>query len=130
MEKYVFDALDEPQPEVYPNRHVTLFIYLNEDFEGGETVFPHAKGRGVHVPRPGMPECSEGLSVEPVAGDAVLFYSRLGNGDDDRLSVHGGCPPLSGTKYGANAFMWNVPHERGMRIWDEKGFCSAESCRL
>jgi len=130
--KSLSGIVHRPPPETHikdrqktqPNRHVTLFLYLNDDFEGGETVFPDAKDiekHGAKTPRPGMSECSRGLAVEPVAGGGALFYSKLGNGEMDHLSMHGGCPPLSGVKFGANAFMWDRPHEEGLAIWQEEG---------
>ena len=39
----------------------------------------------------------------------------------DELSMHGGCPPVTGIKFGANCFMWNVPYETGMRRWASEG---------
>jgi len=111
-------------PEVQPNRHVTMFLYLNADFEGGETVFPLAQNStktGTDGPRPGMEECSQGLAVVPVLGSGALFYSKHGDGRQDDLSMHGGCPPLTGTKFGANCFMWNVPFNDGYRIWQSHG---------
>ena len=112
---------------VEPNRHATMFLYLNDGFDGGETVFPLAKGSdgspvgtsGIH--RPGMPECSKGLAVKPVQGAAALFYSKLGDMRFDPLSMHGGCPPgRGGVKYGGNLFCWNVDSSQGYSMWKGK----------
>ena len=65
-----------------PNRRVmTALIYLNEEYEGGETSFPKA-----------------GLNVRGRKGDALVFVSALQNGDLDPLSEHAGLPVTSGTK--------------------------------
>lgn len=50
----------------------TFLIYLNDNFEGGETVFQN------------------GLSVLPKQGSLLLFYHPI---------VHSGAPILKGTKY-------------------------------
>jgi len=42
--KRCFQEVPEVPEEIEPNRHATLFLYLNEGFTGGETVFPYAKG--------------------------------------------------------------------------------------
>lgn len=44
-------------------------------------------------------DCRSRLAVRPYAGRAVLFYSQHPNGEEDKSSLHGGCPVLSGTKW-------------------------------
>merc|ERR1712039_50460 len=110
----VEDSGDTEAPErfVQPNRHVTMLVYLNEVQEGGETVFPKApvaKQNPKPIVRPGMPDCSRGLTVAPYALGAAMFYHKHGDGTNDPLSAHGGCPPLRGDKWAINSFMWNVP---------------------
>ena len=104
-----------PRKRVVPNRHVTVFHYLNTVERGGETVFPLAQrtewnGTDTWVPdpRPDVPECEEGLAVRPRKGDSAIFYSRHGDMRIDRLSQHGGCPPSEEghEKWGANSFSW------------------------
>ncbi|GMN59660.1 hypothetical protein TIFTF001_028752 [Ficus carica] len=54
-------------------RIATMLMYLSDNVEGGETYFPMA----------GTGECScggkmvKGLSVKPVKGDAILFWSMV-----------------------------------------------------
>ena len=63
-------------------RVATFLIYLNDDFEGGQTEFPAAplKYRG----RP---------------GDAILFYNVRPDGQPDPDSAHAGLPPTTGRKW-------------------------------
>lgn len=49
------------------------------------------------------------LATYPQKIQAVLFYSQTGTGKMDHMSRHGGCPVISGTKWGANLWVWNGP---------------------
>lgn len=101
-----------------PNRFVTLFLYLNDCPEGGETIFPYSNERLVTgIEREGMDECSDGLAVPPVKLTASLFYAQTPMNGLDPSSLHGGCPPAKGIKFGANSFMWNGDADEGANAW-------------
>jgi prolyl 4-hydroxylase len=77
-----------------PNRRVmTMLIYLNDDYEGGETAFPKA-----------------GLKVRGRKGDALFFVSALPNGDLDPMSEHAGLPVENGVKYLASRWIREGRH--------------------
>nr|CCA15840.1 conserved hypothetical protein [Albugo laibachii Nc14] len=103
-----------------PQRFVTLFLYLNNETKvGGETVFPFSTERysGEKIKRTGMSDCSRGLAVPPRPLHAALFYSQTPEGDTEAMSLHGGCPPEEGTKWGSNLFMWNADADDGSSVW-------------
>lgn len=71
------------------NRVATLIIYLNDDFEGGQTVFP-----------------SIGLTVQPKAGRCLYFTYPGGASDtSSQLTYHEATPVISGTKKIANLWL-------------------------
>ena len=77
-----------------PNRRVmTALIYLNEDYDGGETAF-----------------VKTGLKVRGRKGDAIVFVSALPGGDLDPMSEHAGLPVTSGTKYLASRWIREERH--------------------
>ncbi|KAE8694905.1 Prolyl 4-hydroxylase 1 [Hibiscus syriacus] len=86
-------------------RIATMLMYLSDDVEGGETYFPMA----------GTGDCNcggktvKGLSVKPIKGNAVLFWSMGLDGQSDPNSIHGGCEVLSGEKWSATKWMRQKP---------------------
>jgi hypothetical protein len=56
-----------------------LIIYLNDDFEGGETEFPELK-----------------LKIKPVKGKGILFHNTDDNQVIHKKSIHKGNEVLGG----------------------------------
>ena len=86
--------------------------------EGGETFFPRAlneHGKEYHPWNGDHEDCYRGLSVPPIRGNAVLFYSMVPDGRLDERSLHGGCKPRGATseKWGANQWIWNHANRGG-----------------
>ena len=63
------------------NRTHTLMVYLNDDFDGGETNFPNLK-----------------QSVKPVKGKAI-WWNYLKDGKTLKEYLHEGTPVTKGKKY-------------------------------
>ncbi|KAL4309097.1 hypothetical protein GQ457_01G023460 [Hibiscus cannabinus] len=111
--RYERDQFYKPHHDYFSDRFnvmrgqriATMLMYLSDDVEGGETYFPKA-GTGV---------CScggkivKGLSIKPIKGDAVLFWSMGLDGQSDPDSLHGGCAVLSGEKWSATKWMRQKP---------------------
>ena len=63
-------------------RALTLLIYLNEDYEGGDTAFP-----------------TLGRSFKGRKGDALIFWNVTEDGAPDWRTLHIGTAPTSGEKW-------------------------------
>jgi prolyl 4-hydroxylase len=68
--------------EALGQRLATCLIYLNDDYEAGETAFPRL-----------------GWSFKGGAGDALLFWNVTPDGKPDPLTLHAGTPPSRGEKW-------------------------------
>ncbi len=81
------DFLD-PENEAYAieltdgQRIATFLLYLNDEFEGGETEFPLIDFR-----------------YRGHAGDAIFWANLNTEGATDPLTLHAGLPPVSGEKW-------------------------------
>lgn len=69
-------------------RVLTALVYLNHDYEGGETTF-----------------LKTGLKVKGRKGDAIVFRNALADRRPDPLSEHAGLPIVKGTKYLASRWI-------------------------
>jgi prolyl 4-hydroxylase len=68
--------------KTYGQRAFTVLVYLNDDFEGGETEFLEL-----------------GLRHKGKKGDAVMFRNVDAEGQPDRRTLHAGRPPAQGEKW-------------------------------
>jgi prolyl 4-hydroxylase len=75
-------------------RILTAIVYLNGEYEGGETRFTRT-----------------GLSVRGRKGDALLFRNTRSDGRADPMSEHAGLPVTAGTKLIASRWIWERPFE-------------------
>jgi prolyl 4-hydroxylase len=73
-------------------RAATFLIYLNDDFEGGETDFIALRWR-----YKGMP------------GDALFFMNVTDDGSPDRQTMHAGLAPTSGEKWILSQWIRGAP---------------------
>jgi len=99
------DWFDEKNGKSYignsGNRIATVLTYLHTPEEGGDTIFPNAKGGK--------------LSVQAKAGDAVLFWDFTPNSQPDPNSLHGGSPVIRGEKWSMTKWIRAKPTEYGWR---------------
>lgn len=84
-----FDWIDPTDPSkaadlaAWGQRIKTLIVYLNDDFEGGETSFPRA----------------EKLIFRGERGDALMWDNLTAAGAVDPLTLHAGLTPATGEKW-------------------------------
>ena len=71
-------------------RIITFLVYLNDDYEGGETDFP-----------------SLGLRYHGAKGQGLYFTNALANGQPDLRMVHAGLPPKDKEKWLMSQFIRN-----------------------
>lgn len=71
-------------------RIVTFLVYLNDDYEGGETDFPDL-----------------GLRYHGAKGNGIFFTNALPNGEPDLRMVHAGLPPKNNEKWLMSQFIRN-----------------------
>lgn len=83
-----FDAFDR----IDNQRLLTMLVYLNEDYEGGQTVFTH-----------------NGLTFRGRAGDGLLFRNATESGARDETAQHAGLPVLRGEKWLASRWIRQRP---------------------
>ena len=78
------------------DRLATIMVYLENVQAGGATAFPNT-----------------GLRVAVNKGDAAFWINLRTSGFVDRLTHHGGCPVLVGSKWITNKWVGYLPQFRG-----------------
>jgi len=73
-------------------RKHTILVYLNDEFEGGQTYFPKLD-----------------MLFDPKKGDAVLFDNIDGNTNVVDASWHAGLPVAKGRKFALNIWVREKP---------------------
>lgn len=79
-------------PQASNQRIWTVIVYLNDDYEAGETAFPALN-----------------LKLKGKRGDALLFRNIDGNGKADSMMRHAGLPPENGEKWVATRWIRAAP---------------------
>jgi len=93
-----FDYLDPAVPAYAEEisrvgqRIATALVYLNDDYEGGETDFPEL-----------------GFHHRGAKGDALVFFSVDANGAPDARTRHAGRPTTTGEKWVLSQFVRDRP---------------------
>jgi prolyl 4-hydroxylase len=82
-------------PNADNQRIMTALVYLNEDFEGGETSFP-----------------APGLKLRGRIGDALFFRNVDATGRPDTRGTHAGLPVTNGQKWLASRWIRERPFGR------------------
>ena len=75
-------------------RVLTVLVYLNDDYEGGETAFPQL-----------------GLTVRGRVGDALVFENAFADGRGDPRMEHAGLPVVRGMKWLATRWIRARPFD-------------------
>lgn len=83
-----FKSHSDALPATDNQRVMTVLVYLNEGYGGGETVFP-----------------TLGLSIRGRTGDALIFHNVDGAGRPEPRSTHAGLPVTQGTKMVASRWI-------------------------
>jgi hypothetical protein len=76
-------------------RIVTFLVYLNDDFDGGETVFPRLN-----------------YAFKGQTGDAIMFGNVDAKGEADFNTLHAGVAPTRGEKWLLSQWVRDKPQSR------------------
>lgn len=74
-------------------RVCTVLVYLNDDYEGGETDFPRLNWQ-----------------FKGETGDALIFWNLSATGERERFSLHAGLPVTSGEKWLLSKWIREKPY--------------------
>ena len=97
-----------PHMPMRPNNRLgSIFAYVEDDCDGGETYFPDVNGvpENANSAKFSISENDKGLLVKPYRGNAVFWNNLYPNGSGDIRTAHAGMPVTRGTKIGIN--LWS-----------------------
>ncbi len=80
-------------------RVITFLLYLNDDYEGGETDFPRL-----------------GIKHKGKTGEGFFFRNALDSGEADVRTLHAGRAPTGGEKWVVTQWIRNRPAVPGVRV--------------
>lgn len=83
-----YKAHTDAIPGLENQRIMTMLVYLNDEFEGGETTFPKLE-----------------LTIRPKRGEGLLFTNVDADGKPDPSVLHAGLPVESGVKFLASRWI-------------------------
>lgn len=78
--------------DAFGQRVATFLVYLNDDYDGGETEFTEVN-----------------FKFKARKGDALMFLNVDAGGDPDPMSMHAGLPPTRGEKWVLSQWLRGKP---------------------
>lgn len=93
------------------NRLGSIFAYVEDDCDGGETFFPEVTAihEDADETKFSRTESDQGLLVKARRGNAIFWNNMHLNGSGDVRTAHAGMPVTRGTKVGINIWSYYFP---------------------
>ncbi|XP_045818317.1 probable prolyl 4-hydroxylase 12 isoform X1 [Trifolium pratense] len=100
---------NKPNLELTGPLMATVILYLSSDTQGGQIVFPESVTKSSS-----WSNCRNSSDIlQPVKGNAILFFSRNLNTSPDKSSFHTRCPVLKGEIWSAVKYFYARPISGG-----------------
>ncbi|KAL2334724.1 hypothetical protein Fmac_015937 [Flemingia macrophylla] len=101
----------------------TVVLYLSTATQGGQILFPES------VPKSSsLSNCNNSSQIlQPVKGNAILFFSLYPSASPDQSSFHARCPVLEGDMWSATKYFYAKPINKGkVSVISDGGECTDE----